>query len=325
MDTQNFHLFLRALALAEDEIRASMIIAERLDAFLSEPGRLRNAATAWAFSRQLIDDGTNTEANYEALLRYCRFIENDDMYVALLEIVDGGEVGQNLYRMVGERFGEAFRDEVFAGLGVAPYGTPSPEKPAYLLPVIERIRDRLGEIQCGDFLSTCLRDLPDDHFRYEPEKYKLAGSIDAYARQRKEAFMGRLQACLQEGRLFFAQEITAEVLDFVRSDHEIGGGRREGKIVYETKIPYMTRQYLAETDPVMKRYYACHCPWARDAIKGGGTNLPATLCSCSAGFHKKSWEVVFHQPLRVDVLESALKGDLRCRFAIHLPEEAAES
>jgi hypothetical protein len=77
---------------------------------------------------------------------------------------------------------------------------------------------------------------------------------------------------------------------------------------------------LAETDPVMKRYYACHCPWARESIKNGNLQLNPIFCNCSGGFSKKPWEIIFEQELKVQVLESALKGDSRCRFAVHLPE-----
>jgi hypothetical protein len=102
----------------------------------------------------------------------------------------------------------------------------------------------------------------------------------------------------------------------------MGAGKREGNIIYETKIPYMAKQYLAETDPTLKRFYACHCPWARYAIKNGDVKIAKNLCYCSGGFMKKSWEVIFKQPLKVEILESALNGDENCRFAIHLPEKA---
>jgi hypothetical protein len=84
----------------------------------------------------------------------------------------------------------------------------------------------------------------------------------------------------------------------------------------------MAKQFLAETDPTLKRYYACHCPWVREAIKSGDVPLFPDFCYCSAGFHKKPWEVIFRRPLRADVLESVLRGGSRCRFAIHLPDEA---
>ena len=85
----------------------------------------------------------------------------------------------------------------------------------------------------------------------------------------------------------------------------------------------MASEYLATTDPVLKRYYYCHCPWAREAIKAGNVHLTATFCNCSGGFHKKPFEAAFGQSLKVEVLESAIKGDMRCRFAIHLPVEAS--
>jgi hypothetical protein len=130
-----------------------------------------------------------------------------------------------------------------------------------------------------------------------------------------------LEQLMVEGRLFFSQEICPEVVEFVRGDPEISQGVREGSIIYVTKIPYMKKEYLAETDPQMKRYYACHCPWARESLQAGEKTVSAKFCQCSGGFHKKPWEVIFGQPLHADVLESVLQGDLRCRFAIHLPEE----
>jgi hypothetical protein len=322
MDKQGFRALLEKRKCSEAQIEASIAMAERFETFLQQPGREASAETAWAFSRLLIEEGKNTEENYIALIRYCWFIKNNDMFVALLELVDGGEVGGNLYQRVGERFGVALRDEIFAGIGIAPYGIPTPDKPAYLQPVLRRLEDTIGEPACQDFLSASLRDLPDEYYLSEREKYRQAGNIDAYLQQRKTAFLAELEACQRDGRLFFSQEITGEVLDFVRNDPEMGGGRREGNIIYEVKIPYQTSQYLAATDPTMKRYFGCHCPWARTAVKNRDVRLVDTFCYCSGGFHKKPWEVIFKQPLRVEVLESILEGDERCRFAIYLPDEA---
>jgi hypothetical protein len=53
--------------------------------------------------------------------------------------------------------------------------------------------------------------------------------------------------------------------------------------------------------------------------------VSAQFCRCSAGFHKKPWEVIFDQKLEAEVLESVLQGDMRCRFAIHLPVSVAAS
>jgi hypothetical protein len=97
---------------------------------------------------------------------------------------------------------------------------------------------------------------------------------------------------------------------------------RRGNVLYVTKIPYRTREYLAATDALQKRYLYCHCPWARESLRQPDGPVPAILCRCSAGFHKKPWEIIFEQHLEADVLESVLLGDERCRFAIHLPPGA---
>jgi len=320
MDEQGFRTNLVSRSVPEDRLAPALALAARFDTFISD--KPATAETAWAFSKVLIEEGNNSFNNYITLIRYCRFLQNDDMYVALLELVDGGEVGARLYRKVGKQFGNKVRNEVFAGIGVTPYGTPTPEKPAYLQPVIERLEAKIGKEACADFLSPSLRRLPTRDFLGERQKYKRAANIDEYLRQRKENFVAELETCLRENRLFFAQEITEEVIAFVRNDPEIGGGRRKGNIIYETKIPYLTQKYLTETNPTLRRYYGCHCPWAREAIKNGDVRLAETFCYCSAGFHKKTFEVIFKQPLKVEVLESILKGDDRCRFAIHLPPEA---
>jgi hypothetical protein len=143
--------------------------------------------------------------------------------------------------------------------------------------------------------------------------------VDAYLRWKKHAFVARLAACRDEGRPFFGQPIDDAVLAFVEADPEIGGGRREGRVIYETKIPFMTQAYLAESDATLKRYDYCHCPWAREAIRSGDVPLTATFCTCSAGFHKKPWEAALGRAVEVEVVASVLGGDDRCRFAIHLP------
>lgn len=321
MNEQGFQSMLVNRGVPEDRLGPASDLAARFEDYLS--GKPATAETAWAFSEILMDEAGNTEENYITLIHYCRFIQNQAMYVAFLELVDGGEVAENLFRKVGKKYGKHLRDEIFAGIGVAPYGTPTPDKPAYLQPVIERLEERLGRAACAEFLSGSLRTLPTRYFLGERRKYKQAGDIDEYLRQRKDNFIARLETCLCEGRPFFAQEITQEVIDFVRGDPEIGGGMRLENIVYETKIPYMAKEYLAETDPILRRYYYCHCPWAREAIKSGDVQLAETFCNCSGGFHKKAFEVIFKQPLKVEVLESVLTGDDRCRFAIYLPPEAA--
>lgn len=317
MDKQGFQTMLEGRKVPAEKMESALALAEHFEQFAAQQGGF-SAETAWAFSRLLIEKEQNTEENFFTLARYGLFIRSNAVFVAFVESLDGGEAQENLYKRVAEKYGEPLRDEVFVGIGVAPFGLPTPEKPRYMQPVIERLEKAIGPDACRALIADSLRDLPDEYFVKEREEYQSSKDVDEYIARRKQKFVEQLETCFREGRLFFAQEITDEVLAFVRSEPEIGGGVREGNIVYETKIPYMTKEYLAETDPTLKRYYACHCPWAREAVKSGEKVAPI-FCNCSAGFHKKPWEAALGQKVQVDVLESVLQGDARCRFAIHLP------
>ncbi|MBN2005313.1 MAG: hypothetical protein JXA21_18285 [Anaerolineae bacterium] len=321
MDRDGFRAFLQARRMSDVQIAAALDLVEEFEQFVAGRNGATSPEAVWEFSEQLIREERNTEDAYITLVRYGFFTKNNPLYVAVLELLDGAEAQANLYGLVAEIFGEEIRDDVFAGIGIAPMGLPTPAKPATMHPVIERLEARVGAEACKTLLGDSLRDLPDEYFQQERQRYLgVSGDIDEYLRLRKQTFVEQLETCQREGRLFFAQEVTDEMIAFVKNDPEIGGGRREGNRIYETKIPFMTPQYLAETDPVLKRYYYCHCPWAREAIKRGDVQLTPTFCNCSAGFHKKPWEVALEQPVKAEVLESVLKGDERCRFVIELPD-----
>lgn len=305
--------------VSEPDIAKAKEVVALFVGFVETNGGVYDAETAWQFSRKLIEDGQNSFDTFVFLARYTSHAKHHGAFLAFLESLDGYEAQENLYHLIGERFGETFRDRVFRGIGLAPFGLPTPEKPAYMQPVVERLIEHLGESAVAEMLSGCLRDLPDEMFENEKARFIASASVDEYLIARKDAFVARLEACMNEGRLFFAQEITPEVLEYVKNDPEMGGGRREGDVVYETKIPFLTKQFLEESDPTMKRYYYCHCPWMREAIKSGGKVVP-TFCNCSAGFHKKPWEAALGRPVKVDVIESAADGGERCRFRIHLDQ-----
>lgn len=318
MDKNGFQQMLEGRNVPAEKIPAAIELAERFEDYILSTGAGFTPQFAWDFSKILIAEGLNSEENFITLARYGLFIKSNPIFVAFLESLDGGEAQENLYKRVAEQFGETLRDDVFAGIGVIPFGTPTPEKPAYMHPVIARLEQRVGADACRALLSDSLRDLPEVYYQQDRELFQSSDDIDHYLRKKKASFIEQLETCQQEGRLFFAQEVTNEVLEYVRNTPEVGGGVRNGNIVYETKIPFLTKEYLAEEDQELKRYYYCHCPWAREAVRSGEKVAPI-FCNCSAGFHKKPWEAIFQQKIEVDVLESVLKGDDRCRFAIHLP------
>jgi len=324
MDAEGFRAYLLGKKLPKEHLEPFITLVERFEKFLSETGHTGSADSASpdevnAFSDHLIVEGDNAWDNYIALLRYAAFAKNRPFFIAVMEYLDGQEALGNLHKKVGETLGEAARDEIFDGIDLPPLGTPNTEKARLTRPVIERLEKAAPEA-CGAILSSGLRDLQDEWYEDAKAKFEEAGSVDAFLERRRENFLAELEKHRREGTWWFVQIITDEVIDYVRRHPEVSTGIREENVVYEAKIPYMAKEYLAETDERMKRYYYCHCPWVRESIRSGGAVVSPTFCNCSSAFHKKTWEVIFGQPLHAEVLETVLRGDPWCKFAIHLPE-----
>ncbi len=326
MDREGFRTYLQEKKLPEEHLDPFVALVERFERFLEASGCSDDIGSASpddvdAFSATLIAEGDNAWDNYIALLRYAAFSKNRPFFIAVMEYLDGAEALGNLHKKVGETLGEAKRNEIFQGIDLPPLGTPNTEKARRTQPVIDRLEAADPEA-CKAILGSSLRDLEDAWFEDAKTTFPETGSVDDFLKKRREDFLAELEKHKREGTWWFVQVITDEVIDFVRQNPEVTTGVREGNVVYEAKIPYMAAEYLAETDQRMKRYYYCHCPWVRESIRSGGPEVSSAFCNCSSAFHKKKWEVIFEQPLRAEVVETVLRGDPWCKFAIHLPEGA---
>lgn len=322
MNREGFRQVLRERRVPDDQIEPILALSERFETFAGQPP---TGDDVRAFASLLAEEGLNTWENIVAIARYGRFIHSDPVYVAAVELFDGAEVLDVLYDKLGLTVGEQTRDAVFAGIDRPPIGTPSSEKPRITQAVMQRLERLVDPDTCRQILSGGLRDLRDEWYLDDKARYEESGNIDAYLERKGNDYIAQLRKHRDEGSLYFTQPITDEVIDFVDSHPEIRQGVRVGTVVYETKVPYMAVEYLAATDDRLKRYYYCHCPWVRESIKSGDVDVSPTFCLCSAGYMKKSWEVIFGQRLEVEMIETVLKGDPWCRFATHLPPEALAS
>ena len=329
MDDKGFREILEKRNLPDDQIDAHIAFITQME------DRLSKRAPSWAFEdlnhgstqelvNELIDSGENSIQNLLALARYAYFIKNNEMYVALFQMLDGYESMDNLYQRLGEVVGDDLRDCVFDEMPLPPLGLSRHEKSRYNYQIMRRMDEVFGEASTRDLLQDSLRDLPDASYQDAYREYHeiCEGDIDRFLAFKDRQFTEVLRGFMERGDLFFGQEITDDVIAFVDANPEIGGGVRAGNVVYETKIPYNTKAYLEETDPQKKRYHYCHCPWAKESLRHGALTVAPVWCQCSGGFHKRQYEVIFGQPIHAEVLQNVLQGDPVCRFAIHLPEEA---
>ncbi len=308
------------------------VVESQIDAVQKIENQLKNQTPGWLLEDLnhtagqelvdgMIDRGENTMENLLALVRYAKVIDNRELFVTIFQMLDGYEVMDNLYQKLGDVVGEDLRDCIFEDLPLPPLGLSKHEKSQYTSQIMSRMEEVFGTSTTRDLLKDSLRDLPDEYYPEEKHDFYevCEGDMDRYLVYRGEKFVDLLRGYQERDELFFGQEITDDVIGFVEGNPEVGGGVREGNLIYETKIPYNAKAYLAETDPEKKRYHYCHCPWAKESIRKGTLTVSPTFCQCSAGFTKRPFEVIFGQSLHVDVIESVLQGDDVCRFAIHLP------
>ncbi|MFX1367239.1 MAG: hypothetical protein ACFFAY_01385 [Promethearchaeota archaeon] len=328
MDKDGYRKYLtdRAEPIPEEKIGPAISMVERFEEYVGKFERTLETATAMdlrEFSGILIDEKRNTYDNYVALSRYGYFIQNLDLYLAVLELIDGAEVMNVLRERLAEIVGEEKSNEIFKDIN-NPLGLPSQEKPKVTKAVMDKMKEIIAPEECKRALIETAHGLPKDWYKQEQEKFLKARDIDQYLANKRANIISDLEKHRDEGRLFYNQMITDEVVEFVKSRPDVMSGMRDDDKIIHTKIPYMTQEYLDEKDERKKRYYACHCAWAREAIMSDELEVSPAFCNCSGGFTVRPWEAALDQPLEVEMLRSVLKGDMECTFAIQLPKDVVE-
>ena len=241
-----------------------------------------------------------------------------------MEVIDGGEVMTNFSQRLTDEFGKGIRDTIFGNIEV-PLGVHPKKKPKITKEVINRFLKTIDRNQCTEFLANGLRDKYTDSYKSAREKYLETKDIDEFLKVQRQDFLNTLKEYHDKKILFFTQEIDSDVLEYVKSQEGLTeAGIRDGNKVIITKIPYMTKQYLNETDERRRKYYYCHCPWVREGFLVEDQPVDPVFCNCSGGYYKNFWEAVLDQPVEVKLLETVLKGDAVCKFALQLPQEVMD-
>ena len=166
--------------------------------------------------------------------------------------------------------------------------------------------------------------LKHSDFSWARERFLEYGNIDLFcAAMRRETLDGFAHA-EKSGVYYHGQPVDGTVLQFVKSQPYLLYGARDKNIIKAVAIPYETQRYLKETDINKKRYYACHCPFARESILQKEGPVSKTLCNCSLGHTNVFWEGAINTRLNGEVKSSVLSGGQLCCFYIYLPEKIIE-
>ena len=264
LDEEGFKKFLEKRT-SEKAIQQSIEIVKEAEAFLKNKGKKRDFSQASIEDLRSIvhyfsENRKNTWENFLALLSFSRFAGNREVEVALLELLDGSDVLENLSTKVKKTVGEKRHREILRGIRLPPLGTFSIDKPRTTKKLMERLEAELGEEGCKEVLLSGPHASPKRAYLPERKAFLESDGIDDFLRRRHKEYVNELEQHMKQRTLYFTQEIDKEVLDYVRNTPTCQNGVREGNIIYVTKIPYMAKRYLNEKNKKMKRYYYCHCP-----------------------------------------------------------------
>lgn len=279
--------------------------------------------TLLKFTEHLVQVSSDTVLDtLRAFYNYGMFIKNYDYASEVLDIAEAYNAMDNLYQRIGEQYGEKIRDEIFADIHIPPLGVDPEKKPAITKIVMRRLEETLGEDKTIELLAPCLHGRGLEGAKKDREDLLRLADIDKFLALKHQEFVERMEQHKREGTLEYAQYVNEDAVAYVKNTLTIAPGIREGNKIISTKIPYQTIKYLNADNDRMKRYYYCHCAWVRGAIKNGDEHeISPNFCHCSAGFTKMYWDVVFDQPIKIEPIETVLKGDLTCKFTIDIPQE----
>ena len=272
------------------------------------------------YLQQLSQAGTATEERLIALARYAYITHRNELFVQLVHVAEAPGILPTLEARARQIIGEEAADRIFRGISLPPNGSPTDAYPPVVEEIVTRMQATLPAEACRQVLAGNMHKIPEAAFADMKERFQKNPDIDAFLADRHARLVQDLEDHMNQGKLWYEQEITPDVLQYVRDHPEIQSGVRHGDIIYVTKIPFNPQAYLDEKDPTRKRYDACHCPLARTSILSGKPPVSSLFCYCSAGYEKLPFEVIFGEPVQVEVLESVLGSSDRCRFAITIPE-----
>lgn len=152
------------------------------------------------------------------------------------------------------------------------------------------------------------------------DEFLQIGDLDAFLKKHHDAELKNFIKLNKENKDFYGQEITNEVLEFIRKNPAMLAPVRKGNKLTCIAFPCNMKEYLKATDSTTKRYHACHCPFAKESILSEKT-VSAALCYCSLGHVMNFSEAFLDRELEGRVVHSVLMGDMTCEYEITIPDD----
>lgn len=152
------------------------------------------------------------------------------------------------------------------------------------------------------------------------EEFIEIGNLDDFLNKHLNDEWNHFVELNREKKDFYGQKISDEVLAFIKENPEMLAPVRKGNKLYCMAFPNNMKAYLEATDEKRKRYYACHCPFAKESILTENV-VSSALCNCSLGHVMNFTEAFMDRELEGRVVHSVLDGDLTCEYEMEIPDD----
>lgn len=254
-----------------------------------------------------------------AMALYSKLIEDYSCYTHLFTLSNTEGVFAAIADRLESLEGAEVRTRVMEAVEVPPVGARLENNPQAVRSLIVAIKTEMPLHRCRGVLTGNFHRIPLESFQAKKARFEAASSIDAYLEEERRLLLLELQRCLRDGLPWFELIVSDELIEMMQADETMGVGKRQGDRIIHTKVPFDALSFSREEDPALRSFHACHCPLVRTSIRDGEP-VDALFCQCSAGFERLPFEAIFGEEVEVEVLETALSGAERCRFAIIVPE-----
>ncbi len=234
---------------------------------------------------------------------------------------DRCNVSQRLRREIINAKGELFWNELSRDIVVPTDEMEWKQCSQYMRIFMEKLQRMISAHEIQAIMVNVRHDLRPDDFDWAVRLFNQIGNLDRFATELQKMAIGEIISSCSNQEDYYGQTVNREIIDYVQSVENIFYGRRYGNEILAQAIPANVSGYLHASDEKQKWYSLCHCQFARESILQAEGPVSPLMCDCSLGHTMALWEAVLNRKLEGEVVESALKGSMRCLFRIKLPDD----
>lgn len=226
----------------------------------------------------------------------------------------------NFKHEICAELGEKFWNELVEGLTLPDVDTECHCQCCNMVAFLKKLEASIDAEMVHRILYKVRHGVTPAQSAWAREEFLQLGDLDQFIQKHLDSEWEHFVELNREGKDFYGQMITDEVLAFIKDHPHMLAPVRKGNKLKCMAFPSNMEAYLKASDERMKRYHACHCPFARESILADET-VSSSLCSCSLGHVANFSEAFLGVPLKGRVVSSVLDGDLTCEYEIDLPDE----